>query len=109
MSVSLSVRLGVFNRHEDESGKSGEGLCADILEFPDGTCVAHWRSHTPSTTIFPNVKQMEAVHGHGGKTEVVFYAIHEVPQSPGELTAFLERFREEEQRAEARKLVEEIS
>lgn len=103
----MKVNLGVFLRHEDESGVSGPGIVADVIEFPDGTCVAHWRSHTPSTTVFPNVKQMEAVHGHGGKTEVVFYAEHDAPKAPGELASFLETLREVENLAAAKKLTDQ--
>lgn len=85
MSQRLTMRLGVLLRHEDETGVSGDGVVADIVEFPDGVCVAHWRSITPSTIIFPNVKQALAVHGHHGKTEIIFYNENDVPQDQEDL------------------------
>jgi hypothetical protein len=85
----MSVRVGVLLRHEDESGVSGTGIVADIFEYPDGMCVMHWRSSTPSTNIYPNTKAMQAVHGHGGKTEIVFYADLASPRSEEELAELL--------------------
>lgn len=101
----MSVRIGVLLRHEDETGVSGEGIVANVVEFPDGTCIAHWRSATPSTILFPNLKQMAAVHGHGGKTEVVFYAELDAPADPAQLRALLEPSSEEESTA---RVVEEV-
>lgn len=92
----MSIRIGVLLRHEDETGVSGTGIVANVVEFPDGTCIAHWRSETPSTILFPNVKQMSTVHGHGGKTEVVFYAELQQPANPDELEKLLSPPSEEE-------------
>jgi hypothetical protein len=88
----VSIRVGVLLRHDDETGVSGEGVVADLIEFGDGLCVAHWRSATPSTIIFPNAKQLTAVHGHGGKTEAVFFADLPSPRNEEELTKLMEQF-----------------
>lgn len=106
----MSIRVGVLLRHDDETGVSGEGVVADLVEFPDGLCIAHWRSATPSTLIFPNAKQLVAVHGHGGKTEAVFFADLPSPRNEEELTALVEHFsfREEEER-ERDRLIEEVA
>lgn len=103
----MIIRIGVFWRHEDETGVSGEGLVADVVEFPNGTCIYHWRGATPSMAIYPNIKQMEAVHGHGGKTEVVFYSEIEAPRNPVDLLRLCELDRAEGKREElARKVAE---
>jgi len=67
----MSIRVGVILRHEDESGVSGTGVVAEWVEYSDGEVVVHWTSHTPSTNHYRNFKQVEAIHGHGGKTELV--------------------------------------
>ena len=81
----MTIRIGVLLRHDDETGVSGTGIVANVIELPDGTVIARWRSDTPSTLIFANLKAIASVHGHGGKTEVVFYAELPVPATPAEL------------------------
>jgi len=104
------IRLGVFLREEDESGVSGTGIVADIIEYPDGWCVAHWRSNMPSTNVYPNVKALSAVHGHGGKTKVVWIAEIDAPKDAEHLQEVVEELREEEQKEDAHeRLVETVA
>lgn len=74
MSLNTPQARRAFHleRVEDESGVSGTGRVAEGFEFSDGTTVVRWLSHTPSTNIYPNMKQVEQIHGHGGKTRIVF-------------------------------------
>jgi hypothetical protein len=58
-------------RHEDESGVSGTGRVAQGVVFDDGECVMRWLGEHPTTTIYPNIGEVRAIHGHAGKTEVV--------------------------------------
>jgi hypothetical protein len=67
----MSIRAGHLLRHEDDSGVSGIGRVAEWVEFSDGEVVVHWLSHTPSTNHYRNMKQVEAIHGHGGATEII--------------------------------------
>lgn len=67
----MSMRVGHIQRHEDESGVSGVGRVAEWIEYSDGEVVVHWSSSTPSTNHYRNMKQVEAIHGHNGKTELV--------------------------------------
>lgn len=67
----MSIRVGHILRHEDESGVSGTGIVAEWIEYSDGEVVVHWLSHTPSTNHYRNFKQVDYIHGHGGKTEMV--------------------------------------
>lgn len=106
----MNIRVGVLLRHEDESGVSGTGIVADIVEYPDGWCVAHWRSNTPSTNIYPNEKALSAVHSHGGKTEVVWIAEIDAPKDAAHLKEVVEDFREEEEQDEKHdRLVAEVT
>jgi len=59
-------------RDEDESGVSGTGKVAEGLEFEDGAIVMQWLSHKPSITIFRNAKHLRDIHGHQGKTKIVW-------------------------------------
>lgn len=61
-----------FVRVEDETGLSGEGVVAEGIEFSNGMCAISWLTGMHSIGVYPNVKQMEAIHGHNGRTKVVF-------------------------------------
>jgi hypothetical protein len=67
----MGIRVGHIHRHEDETGVSGTGRVAEWVEYSDGEVVVHWLSHTPSTNHYRNMKQVEAIHGHNGRTEIV--------------------------------------
>lgn len=102
----MTIRIGVLLRHKDETGVSGTGIVANVIEMPDGTIIARWRSETASTLIFANLKAIATVHGHGGNTEVVFYAELPVPANQGELERMLNPPSEEEAN---QAMVEEIA
>lgn len=67
-------RRFVLQRHHDVSGVSGTGTVADGVEFPDGTVALRWRSEWPTSVVFHDrgVEAVEAIHGHGGNTQVVW-------------------------------------
>lgn len=70
-------------RDEDETGISGTGVVAEGVKFLDGTTVLRWlqdgvapehqdRGVRPTTVVFESVEAVEALHGHGGKTRIVW-------------------------------------
>lgn len=70
-----------IHRDVDITGLSGTGIVADGAVFPDGTTVVRWREVTgenydkgvrATTVVHPNVESVEALHGHGGATRLVF-------------------------------------
>jgi hypothetical protein len=65
-------RLFTLVRAEDVSGTSGLGVVAEGVEFSDGTCVLHWISQYHSVEICANLHVIEQIHGHEGRTKVVF-------------------------------------
>lgn len=70
IKVPDSMRRFYLKRIEDESGVSGSGYVAEGIEFSDGSCAINWLTHTACHGIYKNIKQLELVHGHGGKTVV---------------------------------------
>lgn len=72
-----------IHRDVDITGLSGTGIVADGAVFPDGTTVVRWRELDAgtenykrgvraTTVVHPNVESVEALHGHGGATRLVF-------------------------------------
>lgn len=66
------MRTFLLERTEDESGVSGTGEVAEGVQFSDGLCVMRWLTTTTSTAIYRSVKELISIHGHQGKTVVVF-------------------------------------
>ncbi len=66
------MRTFVLERHEDVSGVSGVGTVAEGVQFTDGRCVMRWLSKSPTTTHYDSVHDIAAIHGHDGRTQVVF-------------------------------------
>lgn len=59
-------------RREDQTGVSGTGVVATGCEFDDGTAALRWRSQYTSTAVYASMGDVEAVHGHGGRTQIVW-------------------------------------
>ncbi|MGP4093013.1 hypothetical protein [Nonomuraea sp. KM90] len=57
-------------RLEDETGVSGTGVIVEGVEFSDGSVALRWLSERTSTAIYGSIGDVEAIHGHGGKTRV---------------------------------------
>lgn len=66
------MRRFKVKRDEDESGVSGTGIVAEGVEFDDGSVAMKWLSHKSTITFFANIKHLKDLHGHGGKTKVVW-------------------------------------
>jgi hypothetical protein len=66
--------LRVFNlmRDEDVSGVSGVGRVAVGVVFPSGKVVLEWLGSDTTFGIYDKLDHVERIHGHGGKTRIVF-------------------------------------
>jgi hypothetical protein len=51
---------------------SGTGWVAEGAVFSNGWVVLIWPTQTPSLNLYPSLEALEAVHGHGGLTRIVF-------------------------------------
>ena len=59
-------------RLEDESGVSGEGVVAEGIVFTAGHVVITWLSDVHSVTYYKSQEDMESIHGHDGRTQIVW-------------------------------------
>lgn len=73
MLMNLSnMRLFHLVREKDISGVSGIGIVAEGCEFTNGSVCMTWLSTHHSVVYYPNIKELEAIHGHEGATKVVW-------------------------------------
>lgn len=66
------MRRFVLQRHEDVSGTSGTGVVAEGCVFTSGHVVLTWLSPLWSHEVCLSMEAMPAIHGHSGKTQVVW-------------------------------------
>lgn len=74
------MRMFTLHRHADPSGISGTGVVAEGVQFSDGVVCLRWlpagtaRSDRvrPTTTVHDDIDSVEALHGHGGDTLIVW-------------------------------------
>lgn len=66
------IRTFKLLRKEDETGISGTGVVAEGVQFSHGEVVLSWLTVHRSIAIYPTIVELENIHGHGGKTIVVW-------------------------------------
>lgn len=65
----MTARLFYLVRHKDLTGKSGEGIVAEGVEWSGGTADLHWLTDWETFVHWPGgVEDILAVHGHEGAT-----------------------------------------
>ena len=89
----MTTRRLELHRDADETGVSGTGVVAEGMHFvePD-IVVLRWTSANPTSVVFHErgLASVEAVHGHGGKTRIVWLDdLIEVPVIPPEVLRLL--------------------
>lgn len=67
------MRRFELHRHEDATGVSGTGVVAEGVVFKNGKIAVAWLTRHKSMTIYDDMATLEAIHGHGGMTEVVWH------------------------------------
>lgn len=68
----LKARRFYLHRHKDVSGVSGTGKVAEGVEFENGMCALSFTSQYQHCNIYANMRALTEVHGHEGKTEVIY-------------------------------------
>jgi len=66
------MQLFELHRDADETGISGVGVVAEGICFSDGSASLRWKTKTTSTAFYSSMADVEAIHGHNGKTRIVW-------------------------------------
>lgn len=74
------MRLFELHRAQDDGGVSGTGVVAEGVVFSNGKCALSWKTQYTSVAIYDDIETLETIHGHGGKTRVVFHQNEESAQ-----------------------------
>lgn len=67
------MKLFHLYRTEDQSGVSGTGPVVEGVEFTNGWCALRWVTGSSTLCFYPSLAEVEAIHGHGGKTELIVH------------------------------------
>lgn len=67
-----NMKRFVLKREVDVSGTSGTGVVAEGVQFSNGSCSIHWISQFESVEQVANIAVVEEIHGHDGKTSIVW-------------------------------------
>jgi len=70
-----TIKKFVLYRFVDVSGISGEGPVAVGVQFNGKKCVLNWlnsRVNVDSLAFYDSIQDLEKVHGHDGRTVVIF-------------------------------------
>lgn len=59
-----------LERDEDPTGVSGTGTVAEGAMFADGKVAMRWNGEHRSTVVYDAIGDVEAIHGHDGKTRI---------------------------------------
>jgi hypothetical protein len=59
-------------RDTDVSGISGPGHVADGIKWADGSASVRWLGEHPSIVHWASFASVDAIHGHGGSTRIVW-------------------------------------
>jgi hypothetical protein len=67
------MRFFHLQRIEDETGVSGTGKVAEGVVFANGWVAMIWLTAHTSVSFYQSIQEVEAIHGHNGKTLVVVH------------------------------------
>ncbi len=62
----------ILQRTEDLTGVSGTGEVAEGVVFYNGWVALIWKTGISSLVFYPSITNVETIHGHDGKTKVVY-------------------------------------
>ncbi len=67
----MSRKFFLF-RVEDATGISGTGFVAEGVQFASGKCAMEWMTPVKSIGMYDSAHQIDQIHGHGGKTQIIW-------------------------------------
>lgn len=66
------MRRFFLQRDQDETGISGTGRVAEGVQYQNGWCSMMWLTEYFSLVAYPSIEHVEKIHGHQGKTKIVW-------------------------------------
>lgn len=66
------MRRFSLQRDTDATGISGTGKVAEGVVFSNGWVALTWLTAHTSVVFYPGIEHVEAIHGHGGLTRIIF-------------------------------------
>lgn len=66
------MRTFHLDRSTDHTGISGVGIVAEGVQFSDGAVAVRWKGEHASVGVWASIRDVDAIHGHGGATEIVW-------------------------------------
>jgi hypothetical protein len=75
------MKLFHFYRTQDHSGVSGTGAVVEGVQFTNGWCALRWVTAHSSICFYRSIEDVKAIHGHGGKTEIVIHDLEPLTRS----------------------------
>jgi hypothetical protein len=66
------MRRFELHRDEDATGISGVGKVAEGVQFSSGEVALKWMTPIWSCVFYLSMAAVEHIHGHGGRTRVVW-------------------------------------
>lgn len=70
LDYDVAPRRFIYERLEDETGTSGEGIAVEGVVFPHGGVVLMWLGEVCSIVEWPSLEVALAINGHEGRTRV---------------------------------------
>jgi len=71
-SKNRGLRTFTMVRDEDESGVSGTGVVAEGVLLTCTKVILSWLTIHKSIAVYDSLAECQAVHGHDGKTRIVW-------------------------------------
>lgn len=62
-----------LQRDVDETGISGTGTVAEGVVFSNGWVALTWLTPWTSVVFYPSIQAVEHIHGHQGRTKILFH------------------------------------
>lgn len=68
----MTQRRFVLVRDEDATGVSGTGVVVEGCQWSDGRVAYRWMTEWATDQLADSMELVEKVHGHNGKTRIVW-------------------------------------
>lgn len=71
-TYDVKLKRFYLARDQDITGVSGTGIVAEGVLFSTGWVALTWLTEVNSLVFYPDIKNVEVIHGHGGSTRIMW-------------------------------------